>query len=348
VPKAPIRLQDAIDAYLESRKARGFAAGTIKNDRHVLDALLVSAGNILVRSLAAKHIETLFQEHIDTWGDGTRQLRLASLRAFFRWCRQQGYLPRDFDPTGGWRMRRAAPDEHLRIPAARFGDLLDATNHARDRIFIALGLYLFLRSSEITSLKIKDVDLDRGRLRVHVHKTRDFDVMPIPTELDEELRTWLKWYAEHHGELDPEWYLVPAKSSAPVKGVDGVCVADLERALLRPRRMFAQPFLMVRAAVERLGYPGHRVGGHTLRRSGARAYFDHLGNQGYDRALQRVRAMLHHSTSTMTELYLGITVERHQRDESLRGQLMFPELRADNVISFKGVAAGGRAGDQGV
>lgn len=341
------RLQDAISDYIESRKARGFAAGTIKNDRHVLDALLVSAGNVVVRNLEPRHIERLFQEKQQEWADSTRQLRLASLRSFMRWCRQQRIVSRDFDPTAGWRMRRQAPDEHLRIPAARFGELLDATNHMRDRVFIAIGLYLFLRSSEITSLKIKDLDLDRGRLRVHIHKTRDFDVMPIPTELEEILREWMTWYAEHHGPLDPEWFLVPAKAAAPVRGSNGVMVADLHRALLRPMKQLAQPFLFVRAAVGKLGYPSERVGGHTLRRSGARAYFDHLGNEGYDRALQRVRAMLHHSSSTMTELYLGITVERHQRDESLRGKLMFPELRASNVVSLREVSSG-RASDSGV
>lgn len=342
-----IRLSEAVDEFLESRLARGFSPNTNRTSRQALDRLLEEAGNLYVKSIGPKHIDAVFSAKAAVWSKATGQLMLTHYRSFFAWCRQRGYISKDTDPCAGWKIRKQKPADALRIPVTRFNELLDAAEHPRDRMYVALGLFLFLRSSEITALKIKHVDLAAGTIKVKIFKTDDLDHMPISEELDAELRRYLTWYTERHGVPDPEWYLVPAKDAPVVKWVEGQLTVMNKISRLRPLRQMGQPYLMVRRIVESLGYSGHRVGGHTLRRSGARAYFDHLGDEGYDRALQRVRAMLHHSTASMTELYLGLDVEKHQRDERLRGQTMFPAMkRQANVLELKG--PDGRAIDQGV
>lgn len=83
---------------------------------------------------------------------------------------------------------------------------------------------------------------------------------------------------------------------------------------------------------------GIGVVGHVLRRSGARALFDRLRHEGYDGALRRVQAMLGHSSGTITETYLGLDVERVQRNEMLAGKPMFPDLpRAGTLHELKAV-----------
>ena len=343
-----VRLSDAAAEYLESRLARGFSENTNRTSRQALDRLLEEAGNVYVKSLGAKHVDAVFAAKADTWGKSTSSLMLIHYRSFFRWARQRGYLPKDDDPCSGWKIRKQRPTDALRIPVRDFPALLEAAGHPRDRMFVALGIYLFLRSGEITSLKVKDVDLAEGVIRVKVHKTDELDYMPISEELDYELRRYLTWSTEHHGVPDPEWFLVPAKNAPPARVIDGEWRSASDEALLRPQKQMGQPHRMVRRIIEALGYSGARVGGHTLRRSGARAYFDHLGDEGHDRAIQRVRAMLHHSTAAMTELYLGLDVEKTQRDERLRGRPMFPALKQlANVVELKG-SMDGRAVDSGV
>ena len=84
------------------------------------------------------------------------------------------------------------------------------------------------------------------------------------------------------------------------------------------------------------GRPAGRAmgeGSHTLRRSGARALFDRLAESGYDRSLRIVQSMLHHSSVTITEKYIGVTPDQRSRDEIIKGQEMYP-VREENVVSL--------------
>ena len=66
--------------------------------------------------------------------------------------------------------------------------------------------------SRAASLRISDVDLETNRIRVTIHKIKDVDLMVIPVELRPILREWLAFYAAEQGPLNPDWYLIPAKT----------------------------------------------------------------------------------------------------------------------------------------
>jgi integrase len=228
-----------------------------------------------------------------------------------------------------------------RVPVTKFQALLDVAEYPRDRMIIALGLYLFLRQSEMATLRIKDINLTNGEINVTVHKTGDFDIMPICSELDNELRRYLTWYTEQCDGLDPEWFLVPSRTNIGGRLNNGT-FSKGQNMKLRPERMMTKIEDVAKNALELIGHPvrdengkGLFEGIHTLRRSGARALFDEMRNQGYDGALQRVRAMLHHASGTMTERYLGISVERTQRNEALIGKSMF-SIGGGNIVPLGG------------
>lgn len=324
-----VRLSEAIDGHLALLKSQGLAARTIKTHRQTLNHLLVETGNIYLRSMTHVHVERLFAAHAE-WASSTRNLHLANLRSFLATCRNRGWLSRDTDPTAGWRNQRVVRAEKRRIPIEEFPSLLAAADHPRDRAILALGLFSFLRGSELQELRIADVNLADHELRIYRSKTREYDVLPISLELAEELEAWLRWYGVKHGPyLDDSWYLVPAKAPNPtyqdpatrrlvqVKGV----------APLRPTTQLGHPYRVAQRALHAIGYATAGEGEHTLRRSGARALFDALREEGYDGALQRVRAMLGHKSAAMTEHYLGIDLERRQRNELIGGKVMFPSLR---------------------
>lgn len=320
----PAQVSDAIDQYLGHLRARGLARNSIRSHRQALGKALICWGNIQVQNVEPRHIDRLFSEN--QWGASTRNLYLGYLRQFFAWARHQGYMGRDTDPTHGWRNSRVPRVEKMRLPLEEFPALLDAATHPRDRALLALGLFTFLRGSEIQTLTVGDLDLRHNTLAIFRHKTREEDVLPVSSELSQEMVRWLNWYRQDQEGLNSGWYLIPAKKPDEWVNVDGklVCVNSL--VSVRPERKVTHPYRIPQRALAQLGYDPKGEGEHTLRRSGARALFDTLRSQGYDGALMRVSSMLGHRDTRVTERYIGLTLERTQRNEQFAGQPMFPSL----------------------
>ena len=340
-----VTLEAAIDEYIQARTARKLAVNTVRSDQYILKGFLTTTGNIYLRSVEPRHIDGFFAAHAD-YKDSTRNMQLTRIRAFFLWAMRRGYIKQD--PTLEFRRVRLGTPEDTRlfVPLERFDELLDAAGHPRDRVSLALGLYLFLRVSELSAIKVGDVDLDNGEIRIHVRKTKDFDVMPICQELDTELRTWLAWYASNIGRpLERDMFLVPAKSgrlafpatpSGKFAAVAPEYVAPETPVL--PYKRVSRPHLIVQRALAEIGYDAYGEGGHTLRRSGARALFNTIrASEGAEGALQQVKVMLHHKNVSMTEHYLGVSPERVYRDARLKGRPMFARTVADrgNVVEMR-------------
>ena len=320
-------ITEAVPQYVRHLQARGLGPRTIKTHQQPLNRALVLWGDILVSSIKPHHIDHLFES--SGWAPRTLNLYLSTTRNFFAWCRRTRLIPRDYDPTDGWRSVRAPQTEKLYIPIEEFGTLLDSCDNARDRGIVALGLFTFMRGSEISTLKVGDLDLDRHELRIYRHKTKQADVMPVSTELAGELTRWLNAYRKQLGTLRSDWYLVPARGPLPMLwSEDRGCLQPTgEPAPLRPSTLMRRPYAAVRRAVNRLGYDDKGQGVHLLRRSGARALFDRLRHEGYDGALMRVSSMLGHADTKTTEIYLGLGLEREQRNELLAGRPMFPDVK---------------------
>lgn len=337
-------LSTAIDQHLSRLRSQNLAHRTVKSHKQTLLHLLTECGNIYVRTLTAVHVERMFAAHAD-WSASTRNLHLTNLRSFFATCRGRGWMAKDFDPTEGWRNQRVIRREKHRVPIEQFPEILASADHPRDRAILALGLFCFLRGSELQELRIRDVNLEAFELTIYRSKTREYDTLPISSELAGELRDWLQWYRVHHGpKLDDNWYLVPAKAPNPTTydPVTRRLVQQHGVAPLRPTKQLGHPYRVAQRALAKMGQDTAGEGEHTLRRSGARALFDALRDDGYDGALQRVRAMLGHKSAAQTEHYLGIDLERRQRNELIGGKVMFPALQGAGatVIPLRGEGNG--------
>lgn len=324
-------VSEAVGMYLDQRAADGFAVATVNNDRRCLNRFLVVAGDVLIKDLTRKKFDQFMAiEASRGLAPGTLNGYQSAMSAFCHWCRDSGYMDLLQNPVPK-RYRKDPPKRKNYVPITDFPVLLDAAGETsfRDRAFIASGLYLMLRQSELCALRIRDVDLDMGEIDTRIFKTYEQDTMPISSELDSELRSYFTQYAERAGALQPDWYLFPSLTQA-----------GFHEWTLAPMRRISKPEDITRRALRKIGFTDDRMGIHVLRRSAARGLYQELVGQGYDGAIRRVQAFLHHASVTMTERYLGLELDKEMRNKETRGLPLFPSLAADNVVRLGEVSHG--------
>lgn len=342
---ATVLLSDLVDEFEASLTSNSYSKNTVRNHTRAARELLAHVGNIQVRNVTDRHVDGFFaMRKARLLKPSSLNVELAALRALFKYATMRRYIPANADPTAHRRPFRVLQRERQRIPARDFGRLLDCADNPRDRVLLAIGLYLFLRASEIQQLHVADCDLQRGEMAVEVIKSSKFDPMPICEELDVELRRWLTFYTQHLDRpLRPDDYLVPARLRPQfVKGKMPGWNASMAKGTLEldPTRPAGNMPAVVQRALLKFGLDVRDAddkslseGVHTLRRSGARALFDSLVQDGYDGALRTVQSMLHHSTAATTERYLGVQLDKKRRDDIIRGRRMF-HVDESNVITL--------------
>lgn len=331
-----LRLSEATELFVLSMSAQGRAPNTLQNYRGILRRFQRSVGDLYVGSINGTHVDRHFILARPTRQNSTLGVDHAVLSRFFGWLESNRYIPRFTSPMDGRKAPRAAKKERNRLEVGKFPALLDAAgeHHPRDRMVVALGLYLFLRGGEIVTLRVGDVKLDSGEVSVFRHKTGQADQLPISSELDRELRSWLTYYSQEQGRLNPMWYLVPARLPVPLtRGYRGRLQRVEDGGMLsglNPTAPITRIHEPVSRALSKIGYPlrdqsGRTLGEgvHTLRRSAARARFDALERLGYDGAIRHVQTMLGHATMAMTEHYLGLHLDRVKRNDLVKGRPMF-------------------------
>jgi len=331
------RLSDAINDYLAQRKIEGYAKSTLNNQRVILDRTLKVIGNLLLHNITDLHIREVMAVAGQTRSARTRTNDHACLRQFFNWAAETKRMPKHSNPMAGSRPPRYSVEERRRVPVGQFPALMDSAKHPRDRMLIVLAIYLLARSVEITGIRLKDVRLDQGVIRITVAKKSNGQVvtddMAIPKKLDAELRAYLQWYSSEFPEMNPEWFLVPG-----ISGPRFVSRYERTYGQMIPWRRFRRPSAVINRCLASIGFAVRDEDGaslhegmHTLRRSAARALFDVLVKKGYDGALRRVQAMLHHKNASMTEHYIGIDLDRQQRNADMMGAEVYP-FEAENVV----------------
>jgi integrase len=337
-----VLLSDCVDEWIAMRKVT-YAKNTAKANEQALRRFLSVVGNLQMRHLGPEHGER-YQSWMIAKGLAPNSVNnaMSSLAAFTSWCAARKYVSRGTTLTSTTRMLTAPVPPRLRIKARDFPRVLDACPRPDIRAMMALGFYLFLRAGEMRNLRVGDVDLDAGKVLVFQQKTQRYDEMPLCLELEQELRAWLTIYAddirETAGPLRHTHYLIPAHRSTGWW--------DMEKMARRyqPDRPICQPTRFIHEVLEACGYPtrdangkSNREGMHTLRRSGARAYYEEMVNSGAvrDDVLRQVMAMLHHKSVTVTERYLGLEADIEKRDIRLRGQRMFASNMPENVIQLE-------------
>lgn len=332
-------LNESIEDYKVHCRSKGLSASYVKSCGVTLRRLLTIVGNILTESVHDGHIDQYFNTASKTRSARSLGIDTAHLKGFFNWAIRTRRAGRNGNPMAGRTAPKYAPRPWRGLPASKFDALVDSARHPRDRILLAMGLYLMGRSNEFELLRVGDLQFETSTVAYQIPKTHKVDLMPICDELDAELRTWLKFYQSECGLLDPSWYLVPAKTKPRLKGQG---IVDWSQVRLIPTKRVAKTHTIACRALESVGYAVKDDSGrplnegmHTLRRSAARALYEQLRDEGDPSPVETVRSMLNHATEGQTRGYIGLQSDRIHRDARLRGRVMFPGLRGENVRQLR-------------
>lgn len=349
------RLKPAVKDYLRYRRSVGKAAGTVANDQSALNALVKHAAKfgkhqdgLFIHNITDDHITHVLLEMSSDRSPRSMSVSHSAFARFFQYCVRTKRMTDTQNPMKD----RERPTWHRsqkdRVMVQEFPRLLDAARHPKDRMQIALGMYLLIRVSEIRTIRLSDVLLDINEIHVRIHKSGIDDFMPIPEELRPELIAWLTWYQNECGPLKPHWYLVPGKSRpVPTKNPNGgPPLMDASTCKILPETKLGRTASrIVRVALEDIGFPVRDANGklkgegtHTVRRSAARGMFEGARKEVGVNALGRVQSMLHHESQTDTQWYIGTDAYKVERDDAVKGKPLFPQLKAaladENVVQL--------------
>ncbi|MGY0232745.1 hypothetical protein [Longispora urticae] len=161
--------------------------------------------------------------------------------------------------------RTDAKDKRFFLDAARFREALEVANqiHPSHGAFTTVGLFFVARGAAIEDMRVKD--LDREKRKIHIFETKTGYSASLPAKrIWSRLQPWLDYYENEHGALDPDWYLFPRISNG------GLRRGDKFRPLIPTQRRSTEA-RFVEQTLLGMGYQKehlHRIGTHTLRRSG--------------------------------------------------------------------------------
>lgn len=322
---------EAIVLYNAHRMTAGYADSTKLNGNRNLIRIMDVIGDIPVDTIHGEPIDRFFSIEMSRGlAPGSLNTILVALSSFSRWLKRRGYITELQDLTSDRRHFPDPPKERNYVAASQFGLLLDIAEQgltgSRDRALVAAALYLMVRASELTHIKVGDVNLTHGEVEVFLKKTNERDTMPICQELSIELAEWLEHYRSAMGHLDPDWVLFPRYLAVGFHKFE----MDTSVSIRRPQEVVAR-------CLRGIGWKDKWIGVHVLRRSSARARFEENIEAGYDSAMREIQMWLHHKSIVTTEHYLGMSHDRERRNDRTKGKLMYPSVVTSKVIPLKGL-----------
>lgn len=348
-PTSP-RVSEVVDEYLVVRAAMNKAPTTLTQERSILGRFargVAAKQDPLMTNITVQHVQDWFYGPKGIMAKGaspsTHNNMLIKVRGLFTFAHARGYCKSQLiTPYNGFVRQKYIPGDKYRPNPWVLQEMLDSAEDPMHRFFMALAINTLGRSSELTRLTVGDIDLEAGFISYTVYKTKQTDRFPITADLDAEIRRWVEIYAKGiHRPLHDDDLLVPSRVAGRVGRMkpwrhNKVPVFEYE---YRPDLPLAKPHRIVQKALIATGRDAVRgEGTHTIRRAMARALFDRLTiDKGYEGALETVSAMLHHTSVTMTERYLGVEARKMKRNAVLKGQPLLSDMvKEAEVIPLTG------------
>ncbi len=209
----------------------------------------------------------------------------------------------------------------------------EEAKHPYWRAVVAFLALTCCRSNELRDVQMSQI-LNLEEVVINRIKTHDTgDRIPITPRLREELQRYIFWYQGEIGrELRPSDYLFPAMMSCGPHGEITVRDSLQQRGPLSVRvRELILPHVPDNTPPEELT----AIGCHTLRRSGALAYYRKWIKDGRANAMELVQALLGHDKVSTTQIYLNLNFQRAERNNAMAGMDLFEDEQEGEVIPIR-------------
>lgn len=166
-------------------------AGRTQFDSFARKLLHVAGKSVLLKDVTAAHVEALLGPCVHP---GTYNSLRRSARAFFRWCVKRRVLR--VSPATGIEPRREPRHEPRFYSVAQVRRIFEIVSAADTEpgigVFLTLGFFCGMRTSEILRATAGDIDLSAGTVRVPIPKGYRLGVPPRLIEAQTNAVAWLR------------------------------------------------------------------------------------------------------------------------------------------------------------
>jgi integrase/recombinase XerD len=226
---APDRFAPLLDSYrCDLLEVRGLAAPTVEQHISTTKRFLSQALSTeeSLRYLSARAVEQFVASEGRRMQRQTLQHVVARLRAFLRFCFNQGVLQERVDMIDAPRIYRGELPPRA-LPWSLVQRLLRSIDRSsqlgwRDYTILHLMAHYGLRPSEIVTLTLRSIDWQAKTLRARQRKTKSDLVLPLSGHTMRVLRSYL--YRGRPGSVRPELFLRARTPAGPLThcGIGGV------------------------------------------------------------------------------------------------------------------------------
>jgi integrase/recombinase XerC len=303
-------VRSAIEAFQRSDAFQSSVLVVQRRHKLILGLLEDEAGPTTpIARLTREHVDNVvFDRRVNGCATSTLNVYKSSLRVFGAWAVQNGLVKVDFANHLANKKAVTVRSKKQPLTADQLRQIIKLAyeHHHRDGMTVMLLACTGCRESEIAGLRWADVDLSSGVLYVFRSKVQDYHEIPCPPELVAALGEWKTWVEERYGEIQPSWYLVPARAHV---GWIGFMNPDWPLAVERPQTKIRDRVKVLLGAV---GADARGRGSHTMRRTAANLILEQTGD------IRVAQALLGHASVTQTEQYLSIDAQKAKLRDAMK------------------------------
>lgn len=307
-------MSQCVAEFLRSQEVVRLALATRKRQTIVLNLLIKGSGNKKPVFEPSRPISQFNRSHVDDAlyrvsdrMESTLNAYRTDLRRFCAWLLERGYAKRDHTHHLKNVNTETVASKKKPVANASTQALLTAAGvaHPRDGMTAALMIFTGLRESEIVELRWGNLDLENAKFTARRPKNRDYLKSFIAPPLLAALKSWKVWIEQRNGEIQSDWYVVPARAHRHDRTGHHRMNSEWPIVPTRPQTNINKRVKLWLTAIGEKDLHGRSS--HTLRRTAANLVLSRPGA-----TIRTAQTLLGHKSAAMTENYLDKDAAKEQ------------------------------------
>jgi len=289
----PPQFQKLFQGYIDQKRKGGLSNDTLQSYEIYLGRFsdyMESRGIVNIREMD-ETVVLGFSETFIRYSPSVIHCTLSSLRTFFHYLFENGFVPKNFAysvPRDGYRQQTKVPSAYPKEDVERVLKSIDRGNPKgkRDYAIILIAARLGLRAQDICDLSFDNLKWEKNTIELLQRKTKKPIVLPLLNDVGLAVIDYLK-YARPECECDNEIFL---RLTPPVGKLQAPTLHSIVKQHMRDAGVRTEN--------------GKKHGPHALRHSLASALLEE------NTPLPIISEVLGHSCTQSTSTYLKINVNQ--------------------------------------